>query len=803
MPAKDLVFTVLGVDRASQTFNKVGDSLDRLGNRASKVLAGVAASSAAASVGVAAAVAAPTAAFIGLGAVALRENEKVKDSFQALSFEIQGGLAQDAAPLEAAFVGAADNISAAYQRMRPQLADAFEASVPHVETLTDSVTGFAENAMPGLVRSVQRAGPVMEGLQSLMEDTGTATSQFFDIVSQHSPQAGEGLEHFGDLVRGVLPEVAGILGDLATVWADRGGQIVAVVNQLVGIIGDLSGSALPVMSQAIGVAADVLGGLLSAIEPITPILGPMIGAWISLAAAMRGIRGVSGVLSGVVSRVDAFSKSTQRASRRTKLVRAGLIGMVAAAGAALSQMSQLNPQIDAMTEGLDRWSKGGKLAGEAARILGGDLGELQDALGTVTADGFGGFAEGATDFVGNLIGMDSNLDVAKRRIDSLDQALAQMVESGNTEAATDALRAIAEKTGISVEELRKQLPQYAAAMEVAESSSKGAADGIGDVGDEAAQAAERVKELIDTIDEATSTFFSARDSARAYEESLDTANETIAENGRGLDITTEKGRENQAALDELAQSAIVYAEETLKDAQANGTLNQVLPQVLQRLQQQKTDFVNAAVAAGMERDRARELANRLFQIPKNVRTNVATPGMGDALGNLRTYLHRANAIPRHISTTVTTIFTSIGSGPTAANRLLSSTYADGGIVGYADGGQVRRFPHGGQIRGPGGPREDRVPILASNGEFVVNASSTRRFRPVLEAINSDRTAAMAQRAVAGFGFASRPSRPAPVTFDVRFSGTSGSRFVDALLDDLQERIRQQYGGNVVTALGQP
>ncbi|WP_405134015.1 hypothetical protein [Nocardia sp. NBC_01388] len=44
---------------------------------------------------------------------------------------------------------------------------------------------------------------------------------------------------------------------------------------------------------------------------------------------------------------------------------------------------------------------------------------------------------------------------------------------------------------------------------------------------------------------------------------------------------------------------------------------------------------------------------------------------------------------------------------------------------------------GGLVRGPGGPREDRVPIMASNGEFVINAASTERHRAVLEAINSD------------------------------------------------------------------
>lgn len=45
---------------------------------------------------------------------------------------------------------------------------------------------------------------------------------------------------------------------------------------------------------------------------------------------------------------------------------------------------------------------------------------------------------------------------------------------------------------------------------------------------------------------------------------------------------------------------------------------------------------------------------------------------------------------------------------------------------------------GGFIAGPGGPRDDKVPIMASNGEFVVNAAATARNRSLLEAINDNR-----------------------------------------------------------------
>lgn len=48
----------------------------------------------------------------------------------------------------------------------------------------------------------------------------------------------------------------------------------------------------------------------------------------------------------------------------------------------------------------------------------------------------------------------------------------------------------------------------------------------------------------------------------------------------------------------------------------------------------------------------------------------------------------------------------------------------------------RGLAAGGMVHGPGGPRDDKIPARLSNGEFVVNAASTKRHRALLEAINA-------------------------------------------------------------------
>lgn len=46
-----------------------------------------------------------------------------------------------------------------------------------------------------------------------------------------------------------------------------------------------------------------------------------------------------------------------------------------------------------------------------------------------------------------------------------------------------------------------------------------------------------------------------------------------------------------------------------------------------------------------------------------------------------------------------------------------------------------RFAQGGKVKGPGGTKADKVPAMLSRDEFVVNAAATRRFLPLLRAIN--------------------------------------------------------------------
>lgn len=73
------------------------------------------------------------------------------------------------------------------------------------------------------------------------------------------------------------------------------------------------------------------------------------------------------------------------------------------------------------------------------------------------------------------------------------------------------------------------------------------------------------------------------------------------------------------------------------------------------------------------------------------------------------------------------------------NAMKAAMSAWGG-GGFKDGGIVQQFSNGGAVWGAGTATSDSIPAMLSNGEFVINAASTRRHRALLEAINKNRYA---------------------------------------------------------------
>jgi hypothetical protein len=763
--SKDLIFTVLGIDRASRVFRDVGESMDSMGQRAIRILGGVTAASAGSALAVGAALGAIPVAFAGLGAIALRESTIVRRTFEDLSETLNEGLAADAEPLADALTGAARKIGAAYQDLRPQLADAFAASAPHVDTLIDGVLDFARNAVPGMVTAVRRADPVMLGFRALMRDAGVGVGEFFDIISQRAPEAGRGIEHLGTLVRGALPQIGGIIGDLTGLWAQHGAQVVDVVLRILGVIGQLSGSALPVTAAALGTVLDVLSGVLSVIEPMTGALGPLIGAWLGLATAMRGIRAVQGVVDSVSASFSTFSANAEKAAGSK-----GVGKFTAAVGGIMSQLG--GPWGIAIALGAAALSLFGQRSEEAAstqRSLTSALRESGGAFDTTArkalaqSDSYKAIADSVTkagishaEFIDALIRGGAPLDALKAKLEAAKRAgeehstesgelvvtyTAQAEAAADVLRATDSLRASVQDATADFERERQAVAGAQGSMEAAKPGADELREAMKTLGNATATTAEHA----DALNTAWRTLFglqiSLEEATAGWEEGLDTLRETmeaarregstwqtqlISTQGQ-LNLTTEHGRALQRNLVEQGEQYRTLAQTAYDTAlRQTGSQQMARDAAVKASEERRAQFLAEMRQMGLTQTQAEILAARYLGMPDDVLTLIRAK---DEATKVVDKIIRDNS-GRQIGLRVVTQH---GPGVLIGGRV--PAVRDGGLIAFANGGQVPKFPHGGMVRGPGGPRSDSILAAVSNGEYVVNAAATKRNLALLEAIN--------------------------------------------------------------------
>ncbi len=127
---------------------------------------------------------------------------------------------------------------------------------------------------------------------------------------------------------------------------------------------------------------------------------------------------------------------------------------------------------------------------------------------------------------------------------------------------------------------------------------------------------------------------------------------------------------------------------------------------------------------------------------------------------------------------------------------------------FSTGGEVGHFAGGGAIIGPGSGTSDSIPAMLSNGEYVINAASTKKYRGLLESINSGHMAHFATGgAVGSVAPASSVSSGSGGDLHFHLDGSGGGLTPEdakALLPQFQamldKRINQRFRGQGGLAL---
>ena len=155
-----------------------------------------------------------------------------------------------------------------------------------------------------------------------------------------------------------------------------------------------------------------------------------------------------------------------------------------------------------------------------------------------------------------------------------------------------------------------------------------------DYGDAVDESRKALDDIIGSIDILNGRFASVREATSNYEQSLDDVNEAIKENGRAVTkggaafaVSTQKGRDNEKALREMAKASGDLTKARLADADASG---ESTDDIMADYDKQRTSLYKTALRMGLNETAANKYVDSLMETPEEVSTAVALTGYDKA-----------------------------------------------------------------------------------------------------------------------------------------------------------------------------
>ena len=283
---------------------------------------------------------------------------------------------------------------------------------------------------------------------------------------------------------------------------------------------------------------------------------------------------------------------------------------------------------------------------------------------------------------------------------------------GTVQSVTAAEHRMAEETSGAATATR----DLADATDEAKSKAQPAVRVFRDLGsqlDDAKQSADSFRSALDLL---TGGSLDVEETASRWEASIDAIDQSLKDNGKSLDITTEKGRANRQTLADAAKAALDHASALIETGHSADEAKGAVVQHTLALFKQLKQF-------GLTDDQAVEYLKTLGLTPKNIDTAIRLSGDADAKRRAQELLDSYQNLP---DAKKTQIQAAIDSGQFRVAQLLLEDLAKPRTVLYRiqvqgdapirDGGTIRRKT-GGPV--PGLP-DQPVPAVLHGGEFVLS-----------------------------------------------------------------------------------
>jgi TP901 family phage tail tape measure protein len=463
----------------------------------------------------------------------------------------------------------------------------------------------------------------------------------------------------------------------------------------------------------------------TAFTAITAVTGG--GLWFS-AKAIGGIANMRQALA------DLGPTGTKAAAalRGVGLAAGGLIalqGVVQVASAIGDSFLNAYPGVERLTKSLldlQATGAGGDLAKKYA-----DIGDSIRYLGDPN------LAENIQSTILKVISLGTASDSfevkqAKREIDSLDAAFANLVTSGSPDLAAAALDKFAASTNLSSgqrKELLGLMPQYQEAL-----AGVGNAEAL--AGDKAAGAVAGVDGLTGAMKAAATESFTLKNAMDilfgrvdvdaalvSWQRGIQGLGKDLKGGAHALDVMTTKGQDNRDKIRGQVEALRTWAEAQHEvDGSTKG--------LTRRLLEGRAEIIRQGKAAGISRGQMQHYLHALGLTPKQIRTDVALIGTPKATGQINGVVVKLNHLDR-IRATATMDARDLASADIARVRAGLASLHDKTIVIRAIHTESRLGPirqaTGGPISGPGTATSDSIPAYLSNGEYVIKAAAVDKY----------------------------------------------------------------------------
>lgn len=319
------------------------------------------------------------------------------------------------------------------------------------------------------------------------------------------------------------------------------------------------------------------------------------------------------------------------------------------------------------------------------------------------------------------------------------------------------------------------------------------------------------EKLSDVLKGLNGTNIDAAQQEIQFRQSLADLTKAVKENGHSLDVSTAKGRAVKGAFLDAAKAAMEHAQAVAEQKNSQQAGQKVLSADIGLLKAQmkaahfssdaidsltaayaklpaskstRIDAKTAAAMADLEAvkrkvastkgktvtmgaltgDARKALETLGFKIRntkgKTVAITLPTGGPRAAAQAIQGYINNVHGKTVGVGVYTTEYYKKVQAGGVSSGpQLPKGGSARGGLVPrYAGGGDVQAAPNG-LIHGPGTGRSDSILAFFASGavgriantEFVVNAASTKRYLPLLTAINQNRIPGFASGGLAGGG----------------------------------------------------